>query len=43
MNELLGIIDEMEPIERGEYVLNSCYCMVTGKSFDDRFSTKHEQ
>lgn len=37
MNELFGIIDEMEPVERGEYVLKFCYCMVTGKSFDDRF------
>ena len=37
MNELFGIIDEMEPIERGEYVLKFCYNMITGKSFDDRF------
>ncbi len=37
MNELFGIIDEMEPVERGEYVLNFCYNMITGKSFDDRF------
>ena len=37
MNELFGIIDEMEPVERGEYVLKFCYNMITGKSFDDRF------
>ena len=37
MNELFGIIDEMEPVERGEYVLDFCYNMITGKSFDDRF------
>lgn len=37
MNELFGIIDEMEPVERGDYVLKFCYSMITGKSFDDRF------
>lgn len=37
MNELFGIIDEMEPAERGDYVLKFCYNMITGKSFDDRF------